>query len=134
MKPQKTFRISLAALMISFFMIAPVNSNEAVNKSKKISFSTHLQVVDEGSSKQANHLDLTFPESNKKERNKGHGEDQPKSKHHGDEEKHKNHLYHYSRVKAKKKHHTAIVCVALKIFVALSYISVLLCGYMSIGH
>jgi hypothetical protein len=134
MTPQKTFRISLAAVMICSFMLAPISSSEAIQKSKKISFNTQQQVVDEGSSKQTNNIDLTIPEGSKKEKNNNHGDDQPKAKHHGEEEKHKNHLYHYHRVKARKKTHTSIICIILKIFIAISYISVLLCGYMNIGH
>ena len=137
MTPQKTFRISLAAIMISFFMLAPISSNEAIHKSKKISFNTQQQVVDEGSSKQTNNIDLTIPLGNKKEKEKNsnkHSEDQPKAKHHSDEEKHKNHVYHYHRVKAKKKIHTTFLQLCMKIFIAISFISVLLCGYLSIGH
>ena len=134
MTPQKTFRISLAAIMISFFMLAPISSNEAIHKSKKISFNTQQQVVDEGSSKQTHNIDLTVPEANKKEKNNNRGDDQSKTKHHAEEEKHKNHIYHYHRVKARKKTHTTIICVVLKIFIAVSYISVLLCGYLSSGH
>lgn len=134
MKPQKTFRISLAAIIITCFMLAPLISSEAVHKSKKNSFNIHLKVVDGGASKQTNNLDLTIPDANKKEKNNNRNDDQPKAKHHADEEKHKNHLYHYHRVKARKKTHTSIIHVILKIFIAISYISVLLCGYMSIGH
>ena len=135
MTPQKTFRISLAAIMISCFMLAPNSSSEAIRKSKKISFNTQQQVVDEGSSKQTNNIDLTTPLGNKKEKNNNnHNEDQPKAKHHSDEEKHKNHVYHYHRIKAKKKIHTTLLQLCLKIFIAISFISVLLCGYLSIGH
>ena len=133
---QKTFRISLSAIMICSFMLAPINSSEAIHKSKKISFNTQQQVVDEGSSKQTNNLDLTIPLGNRKEKEKngGHNEDQPKAKHHSDEEKHKNHVYHYHRIKAKKKIHTTLLQLCLKIFIAISFISVLLCGYLGIGH
>jgi hypothetical protein len=136
MKPQKTFRISLAAIMICSFMLAPISSSEAIQKSKSISFNTQQQVVDEGSSKQTNNIDLTIPLSNKKEKGKNndHNEEQPKAKHHSDEEKHKNHVYHYHRVKAKKKIHTTFLQLCLKIFIAISFISVLLCGYLNIGH
>ena len=136
MKPQKTFRISLAAIMISSFMLAPISSSEAIQKSKRVSFNIQQQVVDEGSSKQTNNIDLTIPLGNKKEKekNNNHDEDQPKAKHHPDEEKHKNHVYHYHRVKAKKKIHTTFLQLSLKIFIAISFISVLLCGYLSIGH
>jgi hypothetical protein len=111
MKPQQIYRISLAAIMICSFMLAPISSSEAINKSKKISFNTQQQVVDEGSSKQTNNIDLTIPLSNKKEKEKNgnHNEDQPKAKHHSDEEKHKNHVYHYHRIKAKKKIHTTLL-------------------------
>jgi len=137
MTPQKTFRISLAAIMISSFMLTPISSSEAIQKSKRVSFNIQQQVVDEGSSKQTNNIDLTIPLGNKKEKEKNsnkHSEDQPKAKHHSDEEKHKNHVYHYHRVKAKKKIHTTFLQLCLKIFIAISFISVLLCGYLSIGH
>ena len=136
MTPQKTFRISLAAIMISSFMLTPISSSEAIQKSKRVSFNIQQQVVDEGSSKQTNNIDLTIPLGNKKEKekNNSHNEDQPKAKHHSDEEKHKNHVYHYHRVKAKKKIHTTFLQLSLKIFIAISFISVLLCGYLSIGH
>ena len=136
MTPQQIFRISLAAIMICSFMLTPISSSEAINKSKRISFNTQQQVVDEGSSKQTNNIDLTIPLSNKKEKEKNgnHNEDQPKAKHHSDEEKHKNHVYHYHRIKAKKKIHTTFLQLCLKIFIAISFISVLLCGYLSIGH
>jgi len=137
MKPQINFRITLAAIMISCFMLAPNSSSEAILKSKKISFNTQQQVGDEGSSKPTNNIDLTIPFGNKKEKEKNsnkHSEDQPKAKHHSDEEKHKNHVYHYHRVKAKKKIHTTFLQLSLKIFIAISFISVLLCGYLSIGH
>jgi len=117
-------------------MLAPISSSEAIHKSKRISFNTQQQVDDEGSSKQANNIDLTIPLGNKKEKEKNgsHNEDQPKAKHHSDEEKHKNHVYHYHRIKAKKKIHTTLLQLCLKIFIAISFISVLLCGYLSIGH
>jgi hypothetical protein len=136
MTPQKTFRISLTAIMICSFMLAPISSSEAIQKSKRISFNTQQLVVDEGSSKQANNIDLTIPLGDKreKEKNNNHNEDQPKAKHHADEEKHKNHVYHYHRVKAKKKIHTTFLQLCLKIFIAISFISVLLCGYLNIGH
>jgi len=138
MKPQKTFRISLAAIMISCFLLAPNSSSEAIYKSKSISFNTQQQVADEGSSKQTNNIDLTIPLGHKKEKEKekknNHNEDQPKARHHSDEEKHKNHVYHNHRVKAKKKIHTTFLQLCLKIFIAISFISVLLCGYLSIGH
>jgi hypothetical protein len=136
MTTQKTFRISLAAIMIICFMLAPNSSREAIYKSKKISFNTQQLVVDEGSSKQTNNIDLTIPLGNKKEKekNNNHNEDQPKAKHHADEEKHKNHVYHYHRVKAKKKIHTTFLQLCLKVFIAISFISVLLCGYLGIGH
>jgi len=137
MTPQKTFRISLAAIMISSFMLTPISSSEAIQKSKRVSFNIQQQVVDEGSSKQTNNIDLTIPLGNKKEKEKNsnkHSEDQPKAKHHSDEEKHKNHVYHYHRVKAKKKIHTTFLQLCMKIFIAISFISVLLCGYLSIGH
>ena len=51
-------------------MLAPISSSEAIHKSKKISFNTQQQVVDEGSSKQTNNIDLTIPLGNKKRKEK----------------------------------------------------------------
>jgi uncharacterized membrane protein YhiD involved in acid resistance len=134
MTTAKNLQTSLTAILIAVFMLTPFSSNESVVKNKKMSFNTHLQVVDDGASKQTGNIDLSLPESNKKEKNKSHNEDQTKSKHHADEEKHKNHVYHYHRVKAKKKSHTTFLQICLKVFVAISFISVLLCGYMNISH
>jgi hypothetical protein len=120
--------------MIAVFMLAPFNSNESISKNKKISFNTHLQVVDEGASNQTKNIDINVPDPNKKEKSKHHSDDYPKARRHADEEKHKNHLYHYHRVKTRSKTHTAIICILLKFIIVISYLSVLLCGYMSIGH
>lgn len=65
---------------------------------------------------------------------KDNHDEMKKGRAHADEEKHKNHLYHYDRVKRRKKVHTSLVCFFLKIFIAISYISVLICGYLSICH
>ena len=143
MKPQTTFQTSIAAIMISVFMLVPFNSSEAVSKSKKISFNIHQNLVaDEGTSEKGHHVDYTVPDASKKEKNqqknsennKNQDHEQTKTRHHAEEEKHNNHLYHYSRIKAKKKIHLSFICICLKILVAVSYISVLLCGYMSICH
>jgi hypothetical protein len=143
MKPQTNLQISFAAIMISVLMLVPFNSSEAVSKSKKISFNTHqIQVADEGASKNGLNNDFTVPDGSKKDKNKQKGNEnnkhqdheQAKNRHHAEEEKHNNHLYHYHRIKAKKKIHVSLICICLKIIVAVSYISVLLCGYMSICH
>ena len=133
MNPAKNLQTSLTALMIAAFMLAPLSSNESGLNAKKKSFNIHLQVVDEGNSKQKGNIDLTVPVSNKKEQQKNK-DDQPKSRHHAEEEKHKNHVYHYQRIKTKKKHHTTILCACLKILLAVSYLSILLLGYMNICH
>ena len=141
MNPAKNLQTSLTALMIAAFMLAPLGSNESGLNAKKKSFNIHLQVVDEGNSKQKGNIDLTIPVSNKKEQQKNkddqprkNSDDQPKSRHHAEEEKHKNHVYHYHRIKTKKKHHTTILCACLKILLAVSYLSILLLGYMNICH
>jgi len=143
MKPQTNLQTSFAAIMISVFMLLPFNSNETVTTSKKNSFNIHLkQVADEGTSKKHSKIDITVPDASKKEKsqqknneqNKNQDHESGKVKHHAEEEKHKNHLYHYHRIKAKKKIHVSLICALLQILVAVSYISVLLCGYMSICH
>jgi hypothetical protein len=134
MTTSKNLRTSLTAIMIAVFMLTPFSSNESVFKVKKSSFNIHLQVVDEGASTQTGNIDLSFPGGSKKEKNKSHSDDQAKSKYHPEEEKHKNHLYHYHRIKARKKSHTTVMQFCMKVFVAFSFISVLLCGYMNICH
>jgi hypothetical protein len=134
MKPPKILQTSLTAIMIAVFMIAPFNSRESISKNKKNSFNTHLQVVDEGASKQAGNIDFSIPDPKKKEKDNRRHDDYPRVRRHADEEKHKNHLYHYQRVRTRNKVHTVIICVLLKVFIAISYLAVLLCGYMSIGH
>ena len=134
MSPTKNLQTTLAAIMIVVSILAPFNSKESISKNKKISFNTHLQVVDEGVSKQVNNIDFSIPDPNKKEKSKHRHDDYPKARRHADEEKHKNHLYHYHRVKTRNKMHFTLICILLKVFIAISYLSVLLCGYMSIGH
>ena len=134
MNPTKNLQTTLAAIMISVLMLAPFNSKESISKNKKISFNTHLQVVDEGVSKQVNNIDFSVPDPNKKEKSNHRNDEYPKARRHADEERHKNHLYHYHRVKTRNKTHTTIICILLKVFIVISYLSVLLCGYMSIGH
>ena len=134
MKPAKNLQTILTAIMIAVLIIAPFNSKESISKNKKNSFNTHLQVVDEGGYKQLNSMDLSIPDTRKKEKNNHHNDEYTRGRRHADEEKHKNHLYHYHRVRARNKVQTGILRIMLKVFIAISYLSVLLCGYMSIGH
>jgi hypothetical protein len=142
MTPAKNLQTSFAAMMFTAFMLFPLHSNEAVYKTKKFSFNIQLSVADEGATKQENKMDLNKQHSSEKEKknkggndhNKQNEHEQGKSKHHADEEKHKNHLYHYNRIKTRKKCHATFICVFLKIFIAVCYISVLLSGFMSLSH
>ena len=134
MKPAKNLQTILAAIMITVFMIAPFNSKESISKNKKNSFNTHILLVDEGGSKHVNSPDLSIPDTRKKEKSNHHNDEYPRARRHADEEKHKNHLYHYQWIKARNKVQTVIIRMALKVFIAISYLSVLLCAYMSIGH
>jgi hypothetical protein len=55
-------------------------------------------------------------------------------KRHADEDRHDNHHHHFDKVKHKRKIVNLLSAWLLKIFIALSYFSILLCSYMSMYH
>ena len=142
MKPQKALTASLATMLFTAFMLIPLNSSETVSKNQKKSSTNLKKVIAEGTSKMDNKIDFTVPVTptkNQEKQNEGknnnhENNDLSKVRHHGEEEKHKNHLYHYNRIKTKRKCHNIIICLFIRIIIAVSYFSVLLCGYMNICH
>lgn len=134
MKPQTTLRISLSALLILACLFSPIRSNETRLKDRR-AFSIHLQVNAESSSDHTFKIDLTVPTSNKKEKEKEQGgSDLFRGKRHADEDRHDHHHHHFDKVKHRRKIVNLVSALLLKIFIALSYFSILLCSYMSICH
>jgi hypothetical protein len=134
MKPQKALQSSLSTFMVILLILAPLNSSEMVGKSESQTISTqHIQAAD-GSSKENLHLDFNAMEANRKNNNQSKLENTGHEKKHADEEKHSNHVYSYDWIKNRKKIVTDILRSFTMIFVAVSYIAVLLCGYMSLLH
>ena len=134
MKPQKAFRTSLTVTLFLAFFLLPSASGEAVNNGQIEVPTEQTQFKTDKSTEAGSPNDLGSAEGNKKENKKKKPEKVTKDKKHADEEKHKNHLYHYGRIKRKKKSHTSILQGSVRIFIAICYIAVLLCGYMSIVH
>ena len=134
MKPKKALRTSLTATLFFAFVLVPSASGEAVSNVQIAAAVTQVQLTVEKPNLANSPNDYTSTEGTNKENKSRTPEKVKKDKKHADEEKHKNHLYHYNRVKRKKKSHTSILCSSLKIFIAICYIAVLLCGYMSIVH
>ena len=134
MKPQKALQTSLTATLISVFMLAPLNSSEMVTKIQPGSFSNHLGMVAAGSSKESNHREMNGRENSKKMLNQEKSENIKTDKKHSEEDKHNNHVYNYDWINSRKKWQANLIRHLVRIFVVISFISVLLCGYMSIIH
>ncbi len=137
MKPQKALQTCLTTFMVGLFILAPLNSSEMVTKSQSQSFSTHLLVDAQGSSKETDHTDLNSQEANRRSQNQAKADKMEKAgneKKHAEEDKHSNHVYTYDWIKSRKKILVNILRQFTKIFVAVSYIAILLCGYMSLLH
>lgn len=143
MKPQITLRTSFSAVITFAFLVVSYNTLAAVSKhsNHKVIKNHVVEVAKE--SKNPGNFNLMVPEAVPKkqgnrektahndEKNSHHTE---KAKTHSDEEKHKNHLYHYNRIKRNNKRHCSLLCLLVKLFVAITYLSVLICGYLSIFH
>ena len=134
MKPQISLRISLSVLLAFTFLFSSFRSN-ATEKKDRRTFSIHSQVNAERSSDHSINLDLSLPVNSKKEKEKDHsGTDLFRHKRHTDEDRHDHHHHHFDKVKHKRKIVNLLSAWLLKIFIALSYFSILLCSYMSLGH
>lgn len=134
MKPQTAIRISLSVLLVFTFLFNPLRSN-ATEKKDRRAFSVHMQVNGERSSDHDFNLDLSLPVNSKKEKEKDHsGSDLFRHKRHADEDRHDHHHHHFDKVKHKRKIVNLLSAWLLKIIIALSYFSILLCSYMSLYH
>ena len=139
MKPQITLQTSLSAVFSFAFLVAAYCSGAAVSKHSNPTVITNHVVEDARASKNPGNFNLVVPEAmpNKpgnREKPASHNDEKnehqtTKTKTHSDEEKHKNHLYHYDRIK-----HWSLIYALVKFFVAITYLSVLICGYLSIFH
>ena len=134
MKPQKALRISLSAVLLLAILLSPVRSNEAAVSNGKRTFSFHLQADGENSSDHGIKIDLTLPVNNKKEKNTDHNTDLFRNKRHADEDRHEHHHHHFDKSKSRRRIINVLTIFFLKIIIALSYFSILLCSYMNICH
>lgn len=136
MKSQKTVRISLTALLFLAYLLSPLHSNETTASNDKRSFSIQLH-TDEGSSPDPGiKIDLTLPVNNKKEKTKDtdHSHEFLRHKRHADEDRHEPHHHHFDKGRSRKRIINVLTGFFLKIIIVVSYFSILLCSYMSIGH
>ena len=135
MTPQKTFRISLPALLFLAFLLSPLRSKENFSANGKQTFSIHLQADVESSSDHAFKFDFTLPIKNKKEKDTDHNNpDLLRHKRHTDEDKHELHHHHFDKSKSRKRIINMLTGLLLKIIITVSYFSILLCSYISLSH
>ena len=133
MKLQKALRIILSAALFFTFLLSPIRSNPAKTKDRRTSY-IHVQVNEESSSGHSFKLDLTLPVNNKKEKENDHnnGADLFRHKRHADEDRHDHHHHDFDKLKHRKRIVRVLSALLLKIFIAISYFSILFCTYMSI--
>ena len=143
MKPQITLRTSLSAVFSLSFLMASFSAGAAVSKHSNHTVITNHEVGAAKATKSPGNFNLVIPEaipnktSNREKMNHNeekNGQHTEKAKHHSDEEKHKNHIYHYNRINRNKKNDCNLLCLLVKFFVAITYLSVLICAYLSIFH
>ena len=135
MTPQKALRTSLSAVLLLAFFLSPLRSNETRSANGKHTFSVHLQANGESSSDHGIKIDLTVPVNNKKQKDTDHNSpDLMKNKRHADEDKHEHHHHHFDKSKSRKRIINILTSLLLKIIIAVSYFSILLCSYVSICH
>ena len=135
MTPQKALRISLPAVFLLVFFLSPMRSNEKTSANNKRTFSIQVQANGENSSDHGITLDLTLPVNNKKEKDPDHkSPDLMRNKRHVDEDRHEHHHHHFDKSKSRKRIINVATGLLLKIIIAVSYFSILLCSYVSISH
>ena len=134
MTPQKALRTSLSALLLSAFLLSPLQSNEAATANRKNTFSIQLQANEESSSDHGIKIDFSLPVNNKKAKDTDHNPDLIRHKRHADEDKHELHHHHFDKNKSRRKLINMLTSFFLKIIIVVSYFSILLCSYMSLGH
>src|SRR5687767_9805717 len=125
MKPPIPLHTSLSAVIGLAFLINSYSSGAAVSNPVKKSVNINHVVDVAKASKTPGNFNLVVPEAvpnrpghrektaHNDEKNSHHTE---KAKTHADEEKHKNHLYHYNRIKRSNKKHCILLCVVVKLF------------------
>lgn len=134
MTPQKALRTSLSAILLSAFLLSPLQSNETATANGRRTFSIHLQANGKNSSDKGIQIDLSLPVNNKKEKDTDHNPDLLRHKRHADEDKHEHHHHHFDKSKSRRRIINMMMSFFLKIIIAVSYFSILLCSYMSISH
>ena len=134
MTPQKALRTSLSALLFSAFLLSPLQSNETATANRKRTFSIQLQGNEGSSSDQSIKFDFSLPVNNKKDKDTDHNPDLMRHRRHADEDKHEIHHHHFDKNKSRRKLVNMIMSFFLKIIIAVSYFSILLCSYLSLGH
>ena len=134
MTTQKALRTSLSALLLSAFLLSPLQSNEAATANRKKTFSIQLQANAESSSDKGVNIDFSLPVNNKKDKDTDHNPDLMRHKRHADEDKHEIHHHHFDKNKSRRKLVNMIMSFFFKIIIAVSYFSILLCSYLSLGH
>ena len=136
MTPQKALRTSLSAVLFSAFLLSPLQSYETVTTNGKRTFSIQLHADAENSSDQGIQIDFTLPVNgnHKKENDSDHNPDLLRHKRHADEDKHEHHHHHFDKSKSRRRVANMLTSFFLKIIIAVSYFSILLCSYMSLCH
>lgn len=142
MKPQKALQISLSAVFGIALILASFTANAAVSRKNLKSVTTNHEVEVAKGQKTPGHFNLVVPEAipnkansrdkmNHEEKNSHH---QDKARHHSDEEKHKIHFYHYHRISHAKQIITNLLRLLVKVVIAVSFLSILVCGFLSMLH
>ena len=134
MTTQKALRTSLSALLLSAFLFSPLQSNEAATANRKKTFSIQLQANEESTPGKTINFDFSQPVNNKKDRDTDHHPDLMRHKRHADEDRHEIHHHHFDKNKSRRRLINMITGFFLKIIIAVSYFSILLCSYLSLGH
>ena len=134
MTTQKALRTSFSAILLSAFLLSPLHSNEAAIANRKKTFSIQLQANEESSSDKAINIDFSLPVNNKKGKDTDHNPDLIRHKRHADEDKHDLHHHHFDKNKSRRRLINMLTSFFLKIIIVVSYFSILLCSYMSLGH
>jgi len=134
MTPQKALRTSLSTFLFSALLLSPLQSNETATANSKRAFSIHLQANGENSSEKGIQIDFSLPVNNKKEKDTDHSPDLLRHKRHADEDKHEHHHHDFDKSKSRRRIINMMMSFFLKIIIAVSYFSILLCSYMSLSH
>lgn len=135
MNPSNFTCKNLSAALVIVVLLAPFQAARA-NGDCKQPATTSIRIEAKGGFE--NQLPgVTFPVQSKKpgrQEKQGKNSETTEIKHHSDEDKHKHHFYHYNKKKWRRKSHAILLSWLMRIVVAISYISILLCTFMSLAH